>query len=187
MAARTQTRTTVVSVFPTRAQAEQAMADLLQAGFRADQVGLVARDTSRRAAQADGDGETYAGPSAAAGVAIGAGIGGFIGFGAAAGIIPVIGPALAIGTLGTVLLNAAGGAALAGITGALIGWGIPEEDARYYEEEVKAGRFLVAVQADDRIDEARAALHRHDGYDRTTATTAARSAAAEIIGSSEHA
>ena len=38
-------------------------------------------------------------------------------------MIPVIGPILA---LGTVLHNAAaGGAALAGLAGALVGWGIP--------------------------------------------------------------
>src|SRR5437016_315385 len=63
-----------------------------------------------------------------------------------AGVIPAVGPVPAIGTLGTALLNAAGGAALAGIAGALVGWGIPEEDARYYEGEVNAGRHLVTVE-----------------------------------------
>ena len=48
-----------------------------------------------------------------------------------AGVILVIGPIMALGTLGTILTNAAGGAAIAGLTGALIGWGIPEEDAKY--------------------------------------------------------
>ena len=61
------------------------------------------------------------------------------------GIIPVIGPVLAIGTLGTILINAVGGAAIATVAGALVGWGIPEEDAKYYEDEVKAGRDLVTV------------------------------------------
>src|SRR4051812_49948947 len=37
------------------------------------------------------------------------------------------------------------GAAIAGIAGALIGWGIPEEDAKYYEGEVQAGRYLALV------------------------------------------
>src|SRR4051812_50208136 len=37
------------------------------------------------------------------------------------------------------------GAAIAGIAGALIGWGIPEEDAKYYEGEVAAGLHLALV------------------------------------------
>jgi uncharacterized protein (TIGR02271 family) len=69
--------------------------------------------------------------------------------------------------LGTVLLNAATGAAIAGIAGALIGWGIPEDEAEYYEGEVKAGRFLVTVEANGRADEARRILHRFGGFDRT--------------------
>jgi uncharacterized protein (TIGR02271 family) len=83
------------------------------------------------------------------------------------GVIPVVGPVLAVGALGTILLNAAGGAAIAGIAGALIGWGIPEDEAEFYEGEVKAGRFLVTVEADTRADEARAILHRFGGFDRT--------------------
>src|SRR5205085_1981109 len=81
--------------------------------------------------------------------------------------IPVIGPALALGTLGTILVNAAGGAAIAGLAGALIGWGIPEEDASFYEGEVKAGRYLVTVEAAGREAEAREILHRRGGFDRS--------------------
>jgi len=86
-------------------------------------------------------------------------------------VIPVVGPVLALGTLGTILLNAAGGAAIAGIAGALIGWGIPEEDARYYEGEVNAGRYLVTVEC-GQGDDARDLLYRHGGHDRATAPRA---------------
>jgi hypothetical protein len=82
-------------------------------------------------------------------------------------VIPVIGPVLAIGTLGTVLLNAAGGAAVAGVAGALIGWGVSEEDAKYYEGEVKAGRYLVTVDC-GYGDDARDVLTRYGGYSRAT-------------------
>jgi len=44
-----------------------------------------------------------------------------------AGAIPVVGPAIVGGTLGTILTNAVAGAAVAGVVGALIGFGIPEE------------------------------------------------------------
>jgi len=160
---------TVVGVFPTRPQADAAMRDLRAAGFKDDQIGLVGRNAAGK--MVDESGETYAEEGAAAGAVAGAAGGALVGLGVISGVIPVIGPVLAIGTLGTVLLNAAGGAAIAGIAGALIGWGIPEEDASFYESEVKAGRFLVTVDAGNRKDEAWAIIHRHGGYDRAHAAT----------------
>jgi hypothetical protein len=49
------------------------------------------------------------------------------------------------------------------LVGALVGWGIPEEDAKYYEGEVKAGRYLVTVDPRDRTDDARTVFTRHGG------------------------
>ena len=58
------------------------------------------------------------------------------------GVVPVIGPAIAGGTLGIILSNAAAGAAVAGLAGALIGYGIPEDDAQYYHQEFESGTRL---------------------------------------------
>ena len=157
----------VVGVFETRHRAEQAMTDLCNAGFSDDHISMVARDESGKVVKSKGSDETYADEGVVVGLAAGAGTGALIGAGILAGVIPVIGPVLAIGALGTILLNAAGGAAIAGIAGALIGWGIPEEEAEYYEGEVKAGRFLVTVEAEGREAEARTILHRHGGFDRS--------------------
>lgn len=157
-------RATVVGVFPTRSEAEAALRDLRAAGFGEDKIGLVARNASGEVVDEAGD--TYADEGAVAGAVAGAGIGTLVGIGVISNVIPVIGPAIVGGTLGVILTNAVAGAAVVGIAGALIGWGIPEEDARYYEEEVKAGRFLVTVDAGDRPDEAWAIIHRHGGYDR---------------------
>ena len=52
-----------------------------------------------------------------------------------------------------------------GLVGALIGWGIPQEDAKYYEGEVKAGRYLVTVDQDDR-GEAHTVFTRLGSVDR---------------------
>jgi len=91
------------------------------------------------------------------------------------GVIPVIGPAIAAGTLGVILSNAAAGAAIAGLAGALIGYGIPEEEARYYHGEFEAGRTIVTIHADGRSGEATAILRRHGAYDMSTrGATAAR-------------
>jgi hypothetical protein len=159
--------TTTVGVFESRAAADRAVADLRAAGYKDNQIGLVHKDTtSGKTRRTDGAGdETNAGEGAAIGAAAGAVGGAAVGAGIIAGVIPVIGPVLALGTLGTILANAAGGAAIAGIAGALIGWGIPEDDAKYYEGEVQAGRYLVTVDCGTGTD-ARDVITRHGGYGR---------------------
>lgn len=49
--------------------------------------------------------------------------------------------------------------------GALIGLGVPEEEAHYYESEFNEGRILVTVKAGSRFTEARDVLFRHGAYD----------------------
>jgi len=158
--------TTVAGVFSTRAAAEAAIHELRADGFPGDAIGFVGRNDQGTIERTTGSGDTMAEEGAAAGAIAGAGVGAAIGFGVLAGAIPVIGPAIVAGTLGTVLTNAVAGAAVAGVVGALIGFGIPEEDARYYEGEVKAGRYLVTVEADGRAAEAWAVLDRHGAYRR---------------------
>jgi len=51
------------------------------------------------------------------------------------------------GTLAAILASAAGGAAAAGIAGALVGLGIPEDEAKHYDSEFQAGRTIVTVKA----------------------------------------
>lgn len=156
----------VVGVFYTRSEAERAIRDLRTAGFADDRIGMVARDADGKI-RAEKGGETLAEEGAAAGAAVGAGAGALVGLGVLTGTIPVIGPVLALGTLGTILLNAAGGAAILGLVGALVGLGVPEDEAQYYEGEVHGGRFLVTVDAGGRQGEAWSVLHRSGGYNRT--------------------
>jgi hypothetical protein len=59
-----------------------------------------------------------------------------------------------------VLGGAAAGATAGGVLGALLGLGIPEEQARQYEQEFLAGRTVVVVQAAGRAAEALAILRR---------------------------
>ena len=66
------------------------------------------------------------------------------------------------------LAGAGAGAATGGLVGALIGWGIPEEDAKYYEGEVKAGKYLVTVEGGNRASDARTVLTRSGGYERSS-------------------
>ena len=161
------TRTTVVGVFADRASAERAIAELRDAGFHDEHIGMIAKDEEGRVVDTRTGTETLAEEGATAGAIAGAGVGTAIGFAVIAGMIPAIGPAVAAGTLGTLLTNAIGGAAVAGLAGALIGWGVPEEEAAYYEGEVKAGRYLVTVDAGERVTAAETIMFRHGGgYDR---------------------
>lgn len=58
-----------------------------------------------------------------------------VGIGALA--IPGVGPFIAAGPMMTGLAGPAGGAAAGGLTGVLIGMGIPEYEAKSYEERSK--------------------------------------------------
>jgi len=169
--------TTMVGVFDSRAAAERAVSELKSAGYRDDQIGLIGKNERGETVRADGAGDNNAGEGAAIGAAAGAIGGAAVGAGIMAGVIPVIGPVLALGTLGTIFVNAAGGAAIAGIAGALIGWGIPEDDARYYEDEVKAGRYIVTVEC-GYGDDARDIIRRHGGRDRGMSHAATGTASA---------
>lgn len=162
-------QTTVIGVFDTVGFARDAVGDLVQAGFKDDQIGLVAHDGAT-------DAETYSTASnvaagATAGMATGASVGALWAIGIAAGLLPAIGPVIAGGVLASVLASAAGGAAVAGVVGALIGLGFPEEEARYYEGEFHAGRTLVTVRTDRNPEGARAILRNHGGYDIHTKDT----------------
>ena len=136
----------VVGVFETKARAEQAIEDLKAAGFDDDKIGMVYRGADGEMVKTGAADETYAEEGAVAGAVAGAAGGALVGAGIIAGVIPVIGPVLAIGTLGTVLLNAAGGAVIAGLAGALIGWGIPEDRAKLYESGIKEGGTVLGVK-----------------------------------------
>jgi uncharacterized protein (TIGR02271 family) len=157
----------VIGVFETKARAEQAVADLQAAGFAESDIGMVHRDEEGKTVKTGAADETNAAEGAAVGAAAGAGALALGSLAVSFGVIPVVGPILAVGPLAAALISAAGGAAAGGVVGALVGWGIPEEDATYYESEVAAGRYLVTVEAGDRATEAQAAMHRHGGFDRS--------------------
>lgn len=96
------------------------------------------------------------------GTATGAGTGGVIGgtpgwlAGTGALAIPGVGPFIAAGPILAALSGAVIGATLCGITGRLIGLGIPELEAKHYEGKLQEGNILTAVHAEDSDKIARA-------------------------------
>lgn len=154
--------TTVIGVFDYLADARAAVEDLRRAGFADKQIGFIGPD--RRAAEKPKDPESNVEEGAGIGAAVGAAAAGVAGLAVAAGLLTPIGPAIAGGALIAWLAGLGAGAAAGAAIGSLIGLGIPEEDARWYESELKAGRTLVTVQhADERSDEARELIRDRNG------------------------
>jgi uncharacterized protein (TIGR02271 family) len=176
-------RTTAIGVFDDRAEAQRAIDQLKRAGFTDSEIGVTARDADAEgSARGSGQGETHAAEGAVAGVTAGAGVGALWGLGILAGVLPAIGPAIAGGTLAVLLSSAAAGAATAGLAGALIGAGIPEDEANYYEGEFRAGRVVVTVQAGGRFSEAQSILERAGGYDMSMRRERAAGSASNAAG-----
>lgn len=162
---------TAVGVFQNRTSATGAVAALRAAGFHDEQIGVVTRnDAGSSDAHHDPTNthwEEGTGVGAAAGAATGVGLG----LAVAAGLIPGVGPVIAGGTLMALLASAGAGATVGTVIGGLIGLGIPEEDASYYESEFQSGRTIVTVRADARYTEATDILRRHGAIERATAGT----------------
>jgi hypothetical protein len=162
---------TVVGVFENPTQAQKAVNDLRKAGYRDDQIGVVSHNRDGSANVSNDASGNKAAEGAAAGVATGAGVGALWGLGILSGVLPGIGPAIAGGTLGILLSSAAAGAAAAGVAGALVGLGIPDEDAAYYEGEFKSGRTIVTVKDGAKGKGAHSVLTQHGGYNRQSSAS----------------
>ncbi|MBO8168011.1 MAG: DUF1269 domain-containing protein [Thermoanaerobacteraceae bacterium] len=153
----------VLAVFSDRGQAEEAVKALRDAGFdreisvltkNAEQQGET-EDIGQATMTADTD-------SVGDGVTAGGVLGGLAGLALGAGAItvPGLGPLIAAGPIAGLL----SGAATGGIAGGLVDWGIPEAAGRQYEEDVRQGKTLVAIETtNQKKDEAVNLLRQYEG------------------------
>jgi hypothetical protein len=142
--------TAAFGIFPSVARAEQAVDALINAGFRSDDVSVLAPDqkaTRELATEKNTKAPEGTTTGATAGGAIGGTLGLLAGIGALA--IPGLGPFIAAGPIMGALAGVGAGAAAGGLIGALVGMGIPEFEAKRYEGRVKNGGVLVSVHCDD--------------------------------------
>lgn len=152
----------VVAVFEVQDDAEEAVLGLRVAGFPDARVGYFARNLTGLVTDYVWRGYTLLG--GVLGLVIGAVLGARLGMLGLETNASPIGPALAPGDNGVILSAALTGAVLLGMTGALIGWGIPRGDTVHRGAEMEAGRYVVSVDAGDRRDEAWAVIRRHGGH-----------------------
>jgi hypothetical protein len=147
----------VVGVFREPTQARRAIEELHRAGYRDDEIGYLTRVGTAET----GDDTLSSATTGAVGGGIVGGVLGAVG----ALLIPGLGPVVAGGIL-LVTLGAAGVGALAGsFIGMLIGRGVPEAEAHYYQRELEAGRTIVTVKTTSGQGEALAILQRNGAYD----------------------
>jgi uncharacterized membrane protein len=153
---------TVVGLFRSREQAEEAIRELRARDFDDQDISLVARNED---GGRDDERMSYENQNLADGTATGGAIGGLAGLLAGAGalLIPGIGPIIAAGPLAGALTGIVTG----GIAGGLIDYGIPEEEGERYEQEIHGGNIMVAVETeDDELAEEVVSILRENGaYD----------------------
>ena len=150
----------VTGLFPDRESAEAAYGTAEARGYTKDDMNLVMSDDTRARHFPADQPVTELGNKAAEGAGVGGAIGGTIG--AIAAAIAAVGTTLALPGLGLVIAGplaaavagAGAGAAGGGLIGALIGWNMPEERVKEYEEGVKNGGILMGLRARNEDDAA---------------------------------
>ena len=153
---------TVVAVYATHTDAEQAVAKLSAASFDIKKISIIGKDyhTEENVVGYYTTGDrmkTWGGMGAFWG-----GIWGLL-FGAGFFLIPGIGPVLVAGPFLAALIGALESAVLVGglsaVTAGLVSLGIPKDSAVKYESEIKADKFILVVHGtNEELDKARTIL-----------------------------
>lgn len=150
-----------VGLFSTRQEAEQALHQLRDSGFNMDHISIVAKSGEGLKDLASSEGSydpsktnaEQARGGAGAGATAGAVTGGAIGLIGSLGVLalPGIGAVAEVGfLLANTLLGGGIGAVSGGLIGALVGWGVPEDRANYYNDRVyNDNDYLVMVEGTD--------------------------------------
>jgi uncharacterized membrane protein len=138
----------VVGVYRTMDEAEEAARALDRAKFPVNQISIVTKDIS---SEKKVHGYVTACDVSKSGAKQGAWLGGIFGLlvGAAFMWVPGVGPVVVAGSLAAALAGgvegALAGSALGGILSGLAAWGISKQHILKYEEVVRAGKFLLVA------------------------------------------
>jgi len=147
----------VFCIVKSESQATNIVDELKVAGFANSDISALFPDKTGTRDFAH-EQHTKAPEGAATGASAGGLLGGTLGWLAGIGAlaIPGVGPFIAAGPIMGLLGGAAIGAATGGVAGALVGYGIPELEAKQYEGKIKGGNILISVHTDDGSEISRA-------------------------------
>lgn len=155
----------VVATYRTHDDAEEAVRRLSDSGLPVRQISIVGRNFETRE-----NVQGFYRPEDAAldGAAQGAWFGGFFGLMLGAMgffVMPMVGALMVMGPLSGLIAGAIGGAGVGALINGLVAAGIPRDQAVKYQDQLKAGEFLVVVHG-SASETARA----HEILDGTTNT-----------------
>ncbi len=138
----------VFSIAISEGQANQIVDSLMRSGFSSNDISALFPD-KESSYEFSHQKNTKAPEGAVTGAASGGLLGGALGLLAGIGALakPGVGPLIAAGPLLASLSGAAAGATIGGIAGGLIGLGIPELEAKRYENRIAEGNILISVIA----------------------------------------
>lgn len=166
----------MIAIFKTQDAAAQAVDEFKELGYDPTEISVIMKDMKATGTVSQGTGENIAAGAtsgALTGGAIGALAGLLIGIGAITlpgiGGLLIGGPlAAALGLTGAAATTASGavtGVLAGGLVGGLTGLGIPPEEAKVYEDEIRGGGILLVVPArENRTDEVRDVFESHDAH-----------------------
>jgi len=154
---------TVVAVFRDRDSAESAARNIKEQGLRTEDISIVARQEGEEDRGVSGTMKA-GGPvndNISDGVISGGVLGGLAGLliGAGSMVIPGLGIIAAAGPIAGLL----SGAATGGIVGGLVDLGIPEKRGQAYEHDIKAGKILFTMRAEEDKVDSIASILRNNG------------------------
>jgi hypothetical protein len=173
----------VIGLFPDQETAGQAIRQLKEAGFTNEELSAILRTRGANGellpAVVEGEDLDLEAQSTKAGAATGGIIGGLLGL-LGSLLIPGLGPITVGGVLASTLLGAGIGAVTGGLMGMLVGMGLSQAEASYFDRGVRSGGVLVLVQPEPaRVADARAIL-RDAGADLGPGSAAASAAPATV-------
>ncbi|HYI95565.1 MAG TPA: quinol:electron acceptor oxidoreductase subunit ActD [Bryobacteraceae bacterium] len=140
----------VFGIYPDQLTAEDAVDSLRDSGFRSTDISVLFPDnqgTKDFAHEKHTKAPEMAVAAGSSGAVIGGALGWLAGIGALA--IPGAGPFIAAGPIMGMLGGIGVGTTVGGVAGALIGFGIPEYEAKRYEGRIRRGSILLSVHCDD--------------------------------------
>ena len=158
----------VYAIAISEGKANRIVDSLTNSGFSANDISVLFPDKSTTH-EFSHEKNTKAPESTVTGAATGGVLGGALGLLAGIGAlaIPGVGPLIAAGPLLAALSGAAAGATVGGIAGGLIGLGIPEFEAKRYENRLTEGNILISVltETGDQVDRAKEVMKNAEAED----------------------
>jgi uncharacterized protein (TIGR02284 family) len=166
----TENQMVVLALFLEIEAVRQTIPALTDYGIAHDQIVVIGEETAVQETLDDSR-TRMAAESAGAGALGGGTLGGLVGLILGATISLAFGPVMIVGLpalAGTAVLGTAAGASFGAMIGALLGWGVAEDDVHYYIEGVREGQILVAAQVEMDAVEATIAILKAAGGQKIT-------------------